>query len=121
MATYGGGIYENETALDYIYDKIHGFHNKLQDWVKDPTNFEADEPGIEMFFVDLDIYTDLLEKIDFYPPEIEEVQSWKQLCFSIWEDDIKSFPTDPLYIKNRRDSMNKAFNRLTEYCENYKY
>lgn len=114
MGTWGSGVYENDTASDYLSKTIERLLNDIRLQINYQIRLNAGFSESDILICDIDLLTLLCEKRDLniHLPEKEEIERWEKVYMDIWDSTIdETCPTEEYKIERRR-VLNQTFNKL---------
>lgn len=114
MGTWGAGVYENDTAADYLLNKIERLINDIRLQIRYQTRINAGFSESEILICDIDLLTLLCEKRDcsVHLPATKELEEWEKVYMNIWEGTIDDTNPTKEYKKDRRKVLNQTFGKL---------
>lgn len=115
MGTWDTGIYDNDSARDYIEGIIKNLVNIVEDMVR--WDYTLLHPGMaqsNIFMCHIDMLNAICSRENLYQalPDAEEIKKWKAKYLEVWEFCIhECHPTEEYKIK-RIKIIKKSFNDL---------
>lgn len=115
MGTWGAGIYQSDSTLDYVEGIIKYNVNVIRDIMRwDNTLLHPGMTHSELVMCHIDILNAICsrEGLNFTLPETKEIKKWKEKYLEVWEYRIDEIdPTDD-YKTERYKVLKKSFNTL---------
>jgi hypothetical protein len=125
MGTWAEGVYENDTAADYIYGVIDKMLEQIQQAIDDPVKLEPDEEDSQVLLCNIDLVAMLAAHVYRQVwftwgirgpllPSAEKALEWKAKYLAVWDRTIDGLDPDPEYKTGHRAQIVAAFDRLAE-------
>jgi hypothetical protein len=125
MGTWAEGIYENDTAADYVYGVIDKMLEQIQQAIDDPVKLEPDEDDRQILLCNIDLVAVLAAHVYSQVwftwsirgpllPDAGKVLEWKAKYLAVWHQMIDELDPDPEYKAGHRRQIVATFDRLAE-------
>ncbi len=125
MGTWGTGIYQNDSAADYLLMTILGFIKEIDTTVNKSRMEVFIETGSDSFWLEtipakIDLLIALCKKGYLHLPETERIIGWKTKYMNGWyeiRDHEEIEPEYRAYYRNREKVLIKNFDRLIDLSQ----
>ena len=115
MGTWGSGIYDNDSTLDYIEGIIKNLCNSIEDMLRyDYILLHAGMTQSYLFMCHIDLLEAICSRDDLYTslPDTAEIKRWKAKYMEVWEFTIDECEPTKDYQSERAEVLKKSFDRL---------
>lgn len=125
MGTWAEGVFENDAAVDHVYDLLDKMIEQILKTVGDPVKLEPDEDDSNILLCNVDLLGVVADHVcrqvwssgtwDIRGPLLpaaEEILAWKAAYLMVWDRAIDGLDPSPAYKTGRRAQIVAAFDRL---------
>lgn len=119
MGTWGPGNFEDDAAADGLGEITDDLISKITEAFSDEdddTELEPDEWGGTMVPAWLEILTDISSagRVGATFPPLATIEAWRDRYLRVWQDGIDELDPDEDYRAERRQVLDRTFERAVE-------
>lgn len=125
MGTWGEGIYQNDMAIDHVYDLLDRLVEEIEQTVADPVRMEPDEDDSRRMLANLDLLFLISEHVyrqvwDTWSirgpmlPDAGTILDWKAKYLMTWDAGIDGLDPRGEYKRKHRPIIVATFDQLAQ-------
>lgn len=107
MGTWGPGIYENDSALDWVGELTSQIEKEIRDGIE-----EFDESMGDDLLAAVDTLRAICENSHSSPPKPEDISKWHELYEKNWPSYIGDLGADDSFVEQQAEVIISTFQRL---------
>lgn len=115
MGTWGPGIYDNDSTMDYVKGIINYHVNIIRDLIR--WDFTLLHPGMtqsNLFMCHIDILNAICsrEDLNYLLPPTTEIKKWKAKYMEVWNFCVDETKPEDNYKTERSEVLNTSLDNL---------